>query len=652
MADMNESFNINDVKSKMDNLEDLFTGMSEALSSINQVVNENINVGPESAIFGELGANFLNTWNANASTFGDFHANFESWSQVVAVISSNVDKFDQETINMYKDNGSTLTGVNGDNERVSISELRSIKAKEDTLKTVDENNEIGGVTVEWYDSDKCKHEVHKDKDGNVVYEDIYKDGQKVKRVTYDENGNSSVAVYYDEEGKELEKPEIKFYDKNGKELKTKPDTFEDDGNLSIYKADSENDNVGFVIEDNEVSVNGETIELAAIKETHSQDGSSVYEITVGDGTITVRRDSDGNYSLVESNNVDLNSITINGTSVDIPSSSEGQNSSVTDDSVSTTNLNDDSNVDTFTENGKTYKITKDSEGTVVSKEVYNEDDKLIEKYEYTGNLVKKTEYKDKQTVEITTNSSEIEVSRKIYNEDGNLVESYKNDKLAEKYEYTGDLVKKTEYKNDQTVEITTNSSGDVIRQTVYDESGVKRSEIETATTNTGEKTRIEATFDENGNYESYKEYNEENQVIHETEYENGQYTSTKYFNDDGSISREYSYKYDDGERILKKCSSGEKVSYEYDVSYVQNNATDVGNIKLDVFASDLSNQKPEFIAVVNGEKFPGSFAPNITGKTQYYARGSRNGEMGYYLLDDGKYDDGSDLFFSDESIES
>ena len=102
MADASESFNVEAVKSQMSTLEGYFNDLSEKLSEINKTVNEEINVGPESAVFGQLGSKLLGTWNANASTFGDFHANFESWSQIVAIIAANNTAFDAETINLYK----------------------------------------------------------------------------------------------------------------------------------------------------------------------------------------------------------------------------------------------------------------------------------------------------------------------------------------------------------------------------------------------------------------------------------------------------------------------------------------------------------------------------------------------------------------------
>ena len=165
MAEISEKFNVEEVKNKMDTLETAFNALSDALSEANKIVNEEVNVGPESVLFGELGTILLNTWNENASTFGDFHANFESWAQVVSVIAANNMSFTEETIKAYKDDGSTLTYKDDTNgERKTISSLREEKAQEQTINYVKNN-----FSEDKYDITESDNSlVIKDKNGNIV----------------------------------------------------------------------------------------------------------------------------------------------------------------------------------------------------------------------------------------------------------------------------------------------------------------------------------------------------------------------------------------------------------------------------------------------------------------------------------------------------
>lgn len=227
MAEANECFNIEEVKDKMSILEGYFDKLSNTLSEINRTVNEEINVGPESAVFGQLGTQLLGTWNANASTFGDFHANFESWSQIVAIIAANNTAFDAETINLYKDNGSTLTYATDDGTRLTISSLRESKANEQAFNY---------LSSKYSDSKDYETSIEdnvlkvKDKDGNVVVEYTVDNGKLKNTKTYDEDGNYSLIMYgVDEDGNKT--VEVKYYDKDGKELEKKPSTFNEDGTL-------------------------------------------------------------------------------------------------------------------------------------------------------------------------------------------------------------------------------------------------------------------------------------------------------------------------------------------------------------------------------------------------------------------------------------
>ena len=95
---MTESFNVDGVQKSMNKLNTLFSDFAKKLDEINKYINEQVNQSPDSAVYGELGSKLLNTWNQNASTFGDFYANFENWSAVVTIISANNCNFTKETI--------------------------------------------------------------------------------------------------------------------------------------------------------------------------------------------------------------------------------------------------------------------------------------------------------------------------------------------------------------------------------------------------------------------------------------------------------------------------------------------------------------------------------------------------------------------------
>ena len=230
MADVTEKFNVEEVKNKMNTLETAFNALSDALSEANKIVNEEVNVGPESALFGELGTILLNTWNENASTFGDFHANFESWAQVVSVIAANNMSFTEETIKAYKDDGSTLTYKDDTTgERKSITELRSENVKEQAINYV-KNRFPDSKYVIIEDGNLV---IVKDADGNMVAEYNIENGRIISLKLYDIDGNYSLTEYVTSaDGKNETK--VTYYDKYNTLLEDdeKPDSFSKDGNMN------------------------------------------------------------------------------------------------------------------------------------------------------------------------------------------------------------------------------------------------------------------------------------------------------------------------------------------------------------------------------------------------------------------------------------
>ena len=226
MADVTEKFNVEEVKNKMNTLETAFNALSDALSEANKIVNEEVNVGPESALFGELGTILLNTWNENASTFGDFHANFESWAQVVSVIAANNMSFTEETIKAYKDDGSTLTYKDSaTGTRLPISSLREMKGYEQSVNYIK-----GKFSDEKYDVTEGVDSLFvKDKKGNLVVEYTMENGKITSTKWYDSDGNYSVITYEVGEDGKLKK-NVTYYDANGNVIE-KPSSFYEDGTL-------------------------------------------------------------------------------------------------------------------------------------------------------------------------------------------------------------------------------------------------------------------------------------------------------------------------------------------------------------------------------------------------------------------------------------
>ena len=98
------------------NIDKKFNELANLLKSANDYMNANIQTSAnESAIKGDLGKRFLDDWNANASTFGDFYENFSSWSLLMASIIEQYGTFELEAVkNAIKENqstGATLKGV-------------------------------------------------------------------------------------------------------------------------------------------------------------------------------------------------------------------------------------------------------------------------------------------------------------------------------------------------------------------------------------------------------------------------------------------------------------------------------------------------------------------------------------------------------------
>ena len=217
MANGNESFNVLGVQKAMESLEEYFTSFAETLADANGYIETIINVGEDSAVFGDYGSKLQNIWDQNYVTFDNFHKNFESWSEVVALISANNADFTVGAEAVYRDNAGTLDGIQGAkaaivdsggrmNVNMSSVDDEDVKnvlgfASEYKVEAGDDNTEIitrdDGSTLVYY----------KDKYGNLLYsEDTkYSDNKEEKEIIVkDKNGN---VLYSKKNGK--------YYDKDG-----------------------------------------------------------------------------------------------------------------------------------------------------------------------------------------------------------------------------------------------------------------------------------------------------------------------------------------------------------------------------------------------------------------------------------------------------
>ena len=124
MANGDEKFNVSGVKGKMTTIEGYFSDFATTLSDINAYVQTNVNASLASAAYGDLGSKLLNIWDYNASTFNDFHENFDNWAQVVAIIAANNSQFAVDALATYRDNAGTLAGVQ--DARAYVSENNGV----------------------------------------------------------------------------------------------------------------------------------------------------------------------------------------------------------------------------------------------------------------------------------------------------------------------------------------------------------------------------------------------------------------------------------------------------------------------------------------------------------------------------------------------
>ena len=195
MAD--EKFSVVNVRSKMNNIENYFSEFADTLSEINSFIQANVNASLSSSAFGSLGGKLLAIWNHNASTFNDFHENFDNWAQVVAIISANNNQFAVDSLATYRDNAGTLAGV---------KEARTFISKNNGLENISSADGFSAISS---DARSVLDFAFRAKTKKVTNKNDYAG----KTISYTDAAGNTVELYYDDEHYLVGK---KVTDKDGK----------------------------------------------------------------------------------------------------------------------------------------------------------------------------------------------------------------------------------------------------------------------------------------------------------------------------------------------------------------------------------------------------------------------------------------------------
>lgn len=208
-----EIFDYKGVKDVMDKLDMKFAEFAELLKNANDCINKNVNVSAESAIYGVLGNDILDTWNQNASTFGDFYENFSTWSQLVASIANSYASFENSTaksaISEHKSNGANMAGIQ--NSRINMALRSGNEVVTEGATSIETNNDGSKVinysdgttaTYKFKDNGEVKSISIKNTDGTI--EERFLNAHGNYRInSYDKNGNVVSNIDYNVQGDKM-----------------------------------------------------------------------------------------------------------------------------------------------------------------------------------------------------------------------------------------------------------------------------------------------------------------------------------------------------------------------------------------------------------------------------------------------------------------
>lgn len=120
MADA--KFDFEAMKSVMSSISTDFTTLATAFDTINDAVTTKLNVTADSSVYGDVGDDLLDVWSANASTFGDFKKNFETWSETMTIIHNRNQSFSDEAVASFASNTSSGLSLDG------VADARNVAA--------------------------------------------------------------------------------------------------------------------------------------------------------------------------------------------------------------------------------------------------------------------------------------------------------------------------------------------------------------------------------------------------------------------------------------------------------------------------------------------------------------------------------------------
>lgn len=88
---MAENFDYEKVKAKLEKLKTNYTGYLQTIKEMSNYVNTSLQVGNDSALYGQRGKHLLDLWNNNCSIFENYYYIFEEWtSKVIETYNNNI----------------------------------------------------------------------------------------------------------------------------------------------------------------------------------------------------------------------------------------------------------------------------------------------------------------------------------------------------------------------------------------------------------------------------------------------------------------------------------------------------------------------------------------------------------------------------------
>jgi len=234
-----EYFNYEGIKSCFDELDAEFAAFAKTLETLNNTVQEKINVGPDSGVLGGYGTSIINLWNSNASTFGDFYKNFESWSATVISLANANGGFEGLTADMFLNHQSTGGTLDGVHDLRVTTAIGQGALRVDGKDIYDENNTITIGDFTYVRSiDEFGNTVIKkyDKDGNLVEIKLVTADGKNPELTKDPDTGLYIYTFKDENGKEVKY----YYDDKGNVVQI--EYTDENGVRHIITHTDENDN--------------------------------------------------------------------------------------------------------------------------------------------------------------------------------------------------------------------------------------------------------------------------------------------------------------------------------------------------------------------------------------------------------------------------